>query len=84
MLFHLPQPPVGHVGGCLKGDGVPYLYVVQFNDSQFSDDKTANASYTLTNITQETVVEIIIFPTLPFLGLTGPPLSRTVNLGKSY
>ena len=66
------------------GDDVPYLYVVEFNDSQFSDNETVNTRYTLTNTTQETVVEIIIFPTLPFLGLTGPPLSSTVNLGKSY
>ena len=81
LLFHLPQPPVG--GGCLKGD-VPFLYIVEINSSQFSSENTTSTSYTVTNITQETVIEIIISPSLPFLGLTGPPLSKEVNLGKSY
>ena len=66
------------------GDDVPYLYIVEFNDSQFSNDNTTSTSYTLTNTTQESVVEIIISPSLPFLGLTGPPLSKIVDLGESY
>ena len=72
------------VGGCWKGN-IPFLYIVEFNDSQFSNDKTASTCYTVTNVTQETVVEmhVTISPSLPFLGLTGPPLWTTVNLGKS-
>ena len=61
---------------------VPFLYIVEFNDIQFSNGETTSTSYKITNITQETVVGITISPSLPFLGLTGPPLSTTVNLGK--
>ena len=70
------------VGSCLTGN-VPFLYIVEFNDTRFSSGETNNTSYTVTNITQATVVGITISPSLPFLGLTGPPLPTTVNLGKS-
>ena len=80
-LSFLPQPTVAE--GCLEGNA-PFLYIVEFNDSRFSNGKTTSTGYTLTNIMQETVVEIIVSPSLPFLGITGPPLSETVNLGKSY
>ena len=75
--------PATLVGGCLTGD-LPFLYIVEFNDTQFSNGMTTSTIYTVTNVTQETVVVITISPSLPFLGLTGPPLSKTVNLGKSY
>ena len=77
----MPQPAA--VGGCLEGNA-PFLYIVEFNDSQFSNGETANTSHTLTNITQETVVKITVSPSLPFLGLTGSPLWKTVDLGNSY
>ena len=77
----MPQPAV--VGGCLEGNA-QVLYIVEFNNSQFSNGETTNTSYTSTNITQETVVKINVSPSFPFLGLTGSPLWKTVNLGKSY
>ena len=81
-VVSLPQP-AAFVGGCLEGN-VQFLYIVEFNDSHFSSDETASTNYTLTNVPQEAVVEITISPNLPSLGITGPPLSQTVNSGKSY
>ena len=67
----------------MEGDA-QLLYIVEFNDSQFSNGQGTSTSYQVTNIMQETVVEITVSPHLPLLELTGPPLSKTVNLGKSY
>ena len=75
--------PATVAGGCLTGR-LPFLYIVESNDSRFGNGMTTSTSYTVTNITQETVVVITISPSLPFLGLTGSPLSKTLNLGKSY
>ena len=60
------------------------LYMIDFNGTQLNGNKTTSTKYLLTNITQESVLEITITPCVPILGLTGPPLSSTVNLGKIY
>ena len=68
-------------GACSVADmPLQYMYFVQFNDSQFTDDSANSTSYQLMDLSQGIVVEITITPALPSLGLTGPPLSSTVNL----
>ena len=83
-LSLLPQPAAVEES-CLKGT-VPFLYIVEFSNSHFSNGKTPSTGYTVTNVhlMQQTVVEITVSPSLPFLGLTGPPLATTLNLGKRY
>ena len=61
-----------------------FVYIVEFNDSRFDTVTTLCTCFFLKNTTRETVVEITISPSLPFIGLTGPPLSETFNLGKTY
>ena len=68
-------------GGCLTND-TQLHYTVSFNDSQFSSGVTQDTNYLLADVPQGTGLEITILPALPFLGLTGPSLSSTVNLGK--
>ena len=80
-VISLPQPAV--VGGCFDGDA-PLLYIVKFKGSRFNESFTTSTAYLLANIPKQSVLEITITPTIPFLRLTGPPLSTTVNLGKFY
>ena len=54
----------------------------EINDSQFSGGDVQDTNYLLPDVPQGTGLEITISPALPFLGLTGPPFSSTVNLGK--
>ena len=67
------------VGGCLEGSA-QLRYNVEFNDSRFGNGQETNPNRTVTNVMKETVLEMTVSPSLPLLGLTGPPLSETVNL----
>ena len=68
-------------GGCLAND-TQLHYNVSFNDSEFSGGVVQETYYSLEDLLQGTDLEITISPAVPFLGLTGPPKSSTVNLGK--
>ena len=68
-------------GGCLAND-TQLQYNVEFNDTQLNSGVVQDTNYLLADVPQGTGLEITILPALPFLGLTGPPLSSTVNLGK--
>ena len=78
-LFTLQLPVVG---GCLDSNAL-WLYIVKFNDSLFHNvSTTTSTSYSLTSVKEGIGLEITITPTLPFVQLTGPPLSMTVNLSE--
>ena len=71
------------LGTCSVNDMLlQYMYSIEFSNSQFTDDSTDSTSYQLMNVTQGIDLEITVTPALPSLGLTGPPLSSTVNLRK--
>ena len=61
---------------------VQLVYIVEFNSSIFRDDVTMDTSYLLVDVPQRTALEITVTPNVPVLGLGGPPISTTINIGK--
>ena len=52
------------VGGCSLSNNMKLQYQIDFNDDQFDDTISMDTSYLLTNISQETDLEITITPSL--------------------
>ena len=79
-LFFLSQQP-SKIGGCLDPN-VQLVYIIEFNNSIFKNNKTIDTSYSLDDVPQSTALEITITPKIPVLGLSGPPTSTNITIGK--
>ena len=61
---------------------VQLVYIIEFNNSIFKNNITMDTSYLLVNVPQKTTLEMIVTPKIPVLGLSGPPMSTNITIGK--